>query len=780
MKRLLLYISIFLGIQSYCWAQTQLSGTILDGETETPLIGVTVSVRGTGNGAITDLDGKYTIDLALGKSIVEFSYIGFATVVKQIEVTEETQPIVLDLSMTTEALIGETIIVTDGKFEKKLEESTVSIDVIENKRLENNNLTSLDEVVQKVSGVQITDGQISIRGGAGYAYGVGSRVIFLVDGQPLLSGELSDIKWNIMPIENAAQIEIIKGSASVLYGSGALNGVVNLRTAYPKGDKPYTAISLYAGAYDQPQVDSMRWFTPQDNAASMPMFAGLYFAHRQRLHKNFDIVLGGNIHMKNGYVKGVDERRFRFNFTTRYRDPKSDGRISYGINGNLMYHEEGRFFMSKDMQSNAYLNLNPINRDRYLSLVIDPYLTAFDKHDNKHDVRARWFRVARLQPGNDSDADLFSLEYQFQRAFKNDWVVTAGTMGQYFHVNSNLFAPIDSSWDVLSLVTASTIAAYAQVDKKFFDRLAFTLGVRWEGYAVGGNFIPTLPIVRAGLNFEATANDFIRASFGQGFRFPSMAERFFNERIEGTPVGIFPNPDLLPETGWSTEIGYRHTFVGKNFKFYVDLALFWMEYENMVEFSLGVHSGSFGFSFINVSKARIAGWELSTQGEAKIGKIPVRFWAGYTYSYPGDLSADTSSIRNADVYLGQLFKTFVNGVQRPKDLGNILKYRRLHTLRLDAEVDLWGVTVGSAVNYNSFMQNIDQIFEFNIITSGVTSFRSIHNKGYWVWDLRLGYRINKKQHINLVVQNVLNEVYATRPAQMGAPRSFSIKYSHIF
>ncbi|BDS14681.1 TonB-dependent receptor [Aureispira anguillae] len=777
MKQLLV-LSLIIFLAQISYGQTLLSGLVTDRETGEPLIGVTISQKGTTAGTTTDINGNYQLKLEKGKHLIVFRYVGFKPLEQEIVSDGETE-MVFDIALWEDVLEGETIIVTDGKYEKKLEESTVSIDVIGSQQLENNNITSLDEIVQKTSGVQITDGQISIRGGAGYAYGVGSRVIFLVDGQALLSAELSDVKWNFMPVENTEQIEIIKGAASVLYGSAALNGVVNLRTAYPKGNKPYTAISMYAGIYDQPRIDSMRWFKPKDGMAEMPMFAGLYFAHRQKPHKNVDLVIGGNVHLKNGYYKGADERRFRFNFNTRIRVPKSEGRLSYGLNGNLMYHEDGRFFMAEDMTNNAYINLTEINRDRYYSITLDPYFTAFDQSDNKHDVRARWFRISKVQTDEDSEADLVSLEYQFQRNFANQWIVTAGAVGQYMHVNSILFADINTHWSERALFTASSVGAYAQVDKKFWNRLSTTLGLRWEGFLVDSIFTPTLPILRAGVNFEASPNDFIRASFGQGFRFPSMAERYFNEKIPGTFWGIYPNPDLLPEVGWSTEIAYRHTFVGKNFKIYADLAFFWMEYENMVEFALGVHPQGPGFSFVNISKARLAGWELSTQGVFQLGKIPLRIWGGYTYSFPGDLSSDTSRLRNLGTFVGKVFTTFVDGVQR-NDLDDILKYRRLHTVRLDLETELWGITLGTALNYNSFMDKIDALFEFNLITKGVSSFRAIHNKGYWLWDLRIGYKFNDKQRINLVVQNVLNEEYANRPAQMGAPRSFSLKYSQVF
>lgn len=775
----LLLVSLFFSLSGMSYAQqSKLYGTITDAETNSPLLSVTVQVVGTTVGTTTNLDGYYELELAPGNYTIAYSYIGFETIEKQIELS--SSDLQQDIQLGESPLMGKTVVVTDGKYEKVLEESTVSIDVINKEQLENNNLTSLDEIVQKAAGVQITDGQISIRGGAGYAYGVGSRVIFLVDGQPLLSAELSDVKWNFMPIENAEQIEIIKGSASVLYGSGALNGVVNLRTAYPKGDESYTAISMYAGIYDQPRVDSMRWYDPEDDAATMPMFAGLFFANRQRLHPNFDLVLGGNIHLKNSYFKDADERRFRFNFNTRYRVPNTDGRLSVGLNGNLMYHEEGRFFMAKDMAENAYENLSEIFRDRYLSLTLDPYVTLYDKKEGRHDLRGRWFRISKQQPGPNSDADLFSLEYQFQRTFHKGWRLTTGALGQYFNVNSILFADPDAHWSERALFTAITTAAYAQLDKKFFKRLSTTLGLRWEGFIVDGSFTPTLPILRLGLNYELGKADFLRASFGQGFRFPSMAERFFNERLPGTPLGIYPNPDLQPETGWTTELAYRHVFRGKNFQLYLDAALFWMEYDNMVEFSFGSTPQGPGFTFINVSQARIAGWEISTQGNLQFGKTPLRLWGGYTYSFPADLSAQNTELKDLGNFLGRTFSTFANGVQGQAELLDILKYRRLHTFRMDVETELKGFTIGTALNYNSFMQHIDALFTFDLISKGVANFRQIHNKGFWLWDLRLGYQITPKQRINLVIQNVLNEEYATRPAQMGAPRTYSLKYSHVF
>ncbi len=783
MNNKLLYTTLHLVL--VCWlttnilsAQTTISGVVYDQELNEALLGATIKVQGTNVGTVTNFEGQFELNVLDTQDTLVVSYLGMAT--RKVAIYDDRKMMHI-IYLEPLAIIGETIVVTDGKYAKKVEESTVSTAVIDRAMIEANNATSLDQVVQKTSGVQIIDNQVNIRSGAGYAYGVGSRVAFLVDGQPLLSAELSDVKWNFMPLENAEQIEIIKGSSSVLYGSGALNGVINIRTAYPTSQEPYTAFSIYSGIYDQPRIDSTQWFDPKITPAAQPMFIGLFFSHRERITPNFDLVLGGNLHLENGFLKDVDERRARFNFNTRYRPPSANGKLSFGINGTMMYHRQGNFFLAKDMREGSYINIGQVYGERYGSITLDPYLTVYDKADNKHDIKARWFNINKHRPGPNSDAHVLSLEYQFQRTFAKEWRLTAGTLGQYFNVNSILFADPNGTED-RSLFTGKSVAFYAQLDKKFWERLSITIGSRWEGYFVGNNFFASPPILRLGSNLQLTKNDYLRASFGQGFRVPSFGEIYINEPIptDNFQLGIFPNPDLLPETGWSTELAYRRNFRIGKFHFYVDAALYWMEYRNMIEAQIGAYQQGFGFRFNNVNHARIAGWEISTQSEGKIGKIPLKIWGGYTYSFPGDLTADTT-LKNIGNYLAMLTEVFANGIKRGQggNVFSLLRYRSLHTFRLDAETAYKGISIGAAVNYTSFVQNIDDIFDFGIVSPGVPEFRKIHDKGAWIFDVRLGYQINPKQRINLVVQNLLNAEYAVRPARMGAPRSFSIKYSHI-
>jgi iron complex outermembrane receptor protein len=111
--------------------------------------------------------------------------VGYETTSRQIRLSAG-ESLSLNLSLSDGANLLQTATVTSGKFEKPLGEVTVSMDVIKSKLIENVNSTSVDEVLVKAPGLNIVDGQASIRGGAGFSYGAGTRVLALLDDMPAL------------------------------------------------------------------------------------------------------------------------------------------------------------------------------------------------------------------------------------------------------------------------------------------------------------------------------------------------------------------------------------------------------------------------------------------------------------------------------------------------------------------------------------------------------------------------------------------------------------------
>ena len=216
-------------IPVHAQAQCILSGQIRDAHTQQPLWGVAVR-SDDGKGLISDTQGKFGWNVQKDTSTsLQFTFLGYEPL--QISIKRpcrEQMPIIIQLKPKNQEL--NPVIVTAGRSEQMLSRAQISTGTLQIKDLTANNSVTPDDALNRSPGVHVIRGQISIRGSSGYTLGVGSRVMLLLDGLPLLTAESGEILWNFLPIENTSQMEVIKGPGSALYGSGALGGVINLRS----------------------------------------------------------------------------------------------------------------------------------------------------------------------------------------------------------------------------------------------------------------------------------------------------------------------------------------------------------------------------------------------------------------------------------------------------------------------------------------------------------------------------------------------------------------------
>ena len=131
--------------------------------------------------------------------------------------------------------------------------------------------------------------------------------------------------------------------------------------------------------------------------------------------------------------------------------------------------------------------------------------------------------------------------------------------------------------------TLFNYSLYSQADVKIEDKLNLSAGIRWEHFNFSGKTTST-PLFRSGLNYQLFKGTFLRSSYGSGFRYPSIVERYVT--TNSGPVYVYPNPDLKPEGGWSGEIGIKQGIMIDNWKGFIDIAGFIMEYDDMIEFTL--------------------------------------------------------------------------------------------------------------------------------------------------------------------------------------------------
>jgi len=195
----------------------KIAGTVVDESGET-LIGVQVFIEGTTRGALTDIDGKYTIiNLDPGIYTVVFRYIGFATVrVENVEVIVDKTTTV-DATLVEETIEGQAIVVTAERpiVEK---DRTTTTSVITASQLQDLPLVSLNEAINKQAGV--VDGHF--RGGR-----IG-EVSYLVNGVPINNAFNNSASFDVEQ-NMVSSLEVISGVFNAEYGQ-ALSGVVNIVT----------------------------------------------------------------------------------------------------------------------------------------------------------------------------------------------------------------------------------------------------------------------------------------------------------------------------------------------------------------------------------------------------------------------------------------------------------------------------------------------------------------------------------------------------------------------
>lgn len=734
-------------LPAYSDAQTSgISGKITDSVTGEMLADATI--RTANAGTQSDEKGEYKLNLAPGSYDVQFSYIGF--VQKTIRITiNEGELKNLNVSLYENATILQTTTVTAGKYETPLAEATVSLEVIKPSLIENTGSTTIDKVLDKIPSINIIDGQVNIRGGSGFSYGAGSRVLLLIDDLPALQADAGYTRWSDVPVENIEQVEVLKGAASALYGSAAMNGIINIRTGYARS-VPETKAAIYARTVTSPADASKKWWhTP-------PVEYGAQILHKQRFNK-LDVILGGFYSGGDQFIKDTYDRYFRINTGLRYR---INNRLSIGVNLLLNDGESQSYFLWQNKDAGAWIgDTNTLSNSRKLNYFIDPSIVYFDKFGNKHKLLGRINKADNRNNANQSNSsNTYYGEYQVQREFSNLKLITTAGITETF---SNIEAALYSN----QKFSIENRAVYLQLDKKFGSRLSFSLGGRYEFNKINvpKNFLrdsfntEAKPVFRSGLNYQLGQATYLRASFGQGYRFPTIAEKFI--RTSFSNFQIFPNDTLRSETGWSAELGLKQGFKIDDWYGFVDVASYWTEYKDMMEFTLVAGSEGIGFRSLNIGNTIIKGFDIGVAAQGNLFGLKTSLFTGYTYLDPKFVHFGAKEMNSSS-----------------NKEENILKYRFKHSFKFDGETHYKKFALGASVIYNSDMKAIDNVF--NAFIKDVKKFRDEHNKGFTIVDLRVSYQVINSLKSSFIIGNVFNTEYSWRPGRLESMRNLTLRLDY--
>lgn len=723
-------------------------GRVTDGQTGEALIGATI-LYARDRGTVTNQEGIFVLELPHGNHTLTIQYVGYSSISRPFSL-RAGEVLTLNFALEPELTEMEQVIVSAGRVEQRVAESTVSVSIIKPIALQSDHITDPTELLNKQPGIEVLDGQASIRGGSGFAYGAGSRVLALIDGLPMIAPDAGSIRWGLLPFENISQIEIIKGASSVLYGSSALNGIINFRTA---DATPQGTLSFFteAGLYGVPKQTNWKWWdTPR-------VFGNFSVSHLKK-YGNTDIGIGSYFQSDPGYRKRNDETFGRVNFRLKHHNAKIEG-LTYGLNGSALMNNKIDFVLWENGETGALVHdTSTATRLHGKSFFLDPFISLKRDQRYSHDLRVRYQMLRNEFPDGsqiDSDARSLYAEYQLWVKISEHINLNTGLVQQSSHIRSNFYGDHESM----------NLGAYVQSDFSPFERLKMVAGVRLEYNSLNGESDQIVPLYRAGINYRITPSTFLRSSFGQGYRYPSIAEKFAATTLGA--VRIFPNPILNPESGWNAEIGLKQGIITPKLDGLVDVALFYTQNKDLIEFLFGIYpdpyTGVFnlGFQANNTEYSRVYGLETELMLNTKVGRFNYSINGGYVFMYPTEFNPYTLS-----------------------NTGVMLKYRRKHSAKLSISTSLRRYELGLHLFARSKILNIDDVFvnptTRESILPGFFDYWEQNNSGHFLADLSLGYRINANYTLSLAVKNLTNTEYMGRPGDIQPQRHFSLRFSGRF
>lgn len=345
MKRVLLSSALLL-VSTLTFAQSKVSGTVKDANGE-PLIGVSVMEVGTNNGAVTDMNGNYTLNVKPGAKL-KLSYIGFTS--KTIKASGNSQ-IVLDEDNTA---LNEVVVVGYGTMRRK--DVTSSITTVKAEDLNQGVFTDPGQMLQgKVPGLVVSSTAdpngsptITLRGASTLRTGAMSPY-YVVDGIP-------GVDISIVSPEDIESIDVLRdATATAIYGSKAANGVIIITTK--KGSKErtnvtyngYVAFDNILKKYDVCTADDLRQYakdnniTLKDGGANMDwqdevLRTGISHNHNVNIsggNGSTNFMISADLRKREGVIKmtGFD----RFNVRSLVSNKTLKDHLTISIGANMMY-----------------------------------------------------------------------------------------------------------------------------------------------------------------------------------------------------------------------------------------------------------------------------------------------------------------------------------------------------------------------------------------------------------------------------------------------------------
>lgn len=454
------------------------------------------------------------------------------------------------------------VVVTGTRNETDIRHLPMTISVIDRKQIEQSMQPSILPILtQQVPGLFITARGImgyGVSGGAAGGMslrGIGSgsgRLMVLIDGHPqymgLMGHPIADAYQSLM----AERVEVLRGPASVLYGSNAMGGVINIVTRQLHEEGVKTNLNLGYGSFNTLQSEVTNRIR---KGGFTSLISGSYNrtdGHRRNM--GFE-QYGG--YAKLGYefspywnIRGdVNVTHFNASQPGEVTDPMidADQSITRGMTSVAVENRYERtsgavsfFYNWGDHWINDGYTANPDDKN-------NPKPYRFDSHDDMMGIS--WYQSAQLFTGNRLTAGVDY--YRFGGKAQNRYV-EGERNGEREHIVDKV---------------QHEIAGYIDFRQDISHWLTLDAGIRIDHHShIGTEWIP-----QAGLSFHLPGSIELKASAGKGFRYPTIREMY-----------MFPpkNPDLRPESMWNYELAFAQRLLDGRLSYSINV--FYIDGKNLI------------------------------------------------------------------------------------------------------------------------------------------------------------------------------------------------------
>lgn len=549
LKRLFVFVLLILLIEVSS-GQGILEGTIKDSLSGQPLVGAHVLLQPLNKGVVSDYTGTFRFPkIHPGTYEIILTYIGFEDYSGKISIADN-QTRKIEILLTPKPYLAEETIITGSRIEIARHTVPITVQSISREEIEqteeynvlpilSNRVPGLFVTERGVAGFGVSSGaagMISIRG-------VGSNpntgVLVLIDGHPQYMGIFGHPLPDIYTSSDAEQVEVIRGPASILYGSNAMGGAINIITRKQKYDGIQAEADLSYGSFN-----TLRYRAGLGFKKERFTIYGSYNHEQSDGHRE-----NSEFKIDNGYLKSA-----------------------YVLNSHLRITADASASLSKstDPGPASHTDSSYLTQIHWVEMLRSKVSIALDNTFRNAEGSFKLF----YNYGDNTIYDGFhSTDHNFGLMLFQSFHISKGnklTAG-YDYKNYGGLAENTEAMNGAGIIFGDTnvyeTGGYIIDQQVILDKISLTAGFRFDyNKMFGPVWIPQF-----GATYYPDANLTLKANIAKGYRSPTIRELF-----------LFPtaNPNLNPESMWNYEAGIYKSFMARKIR--LELTVFSSQGKDMI------------------------------------------------------------------------------------------------------------------------------------------------------------------------------------------------------